>query len=212
MAGLGDFGKQVFRNRTIYRILFSWKIQEHCSDIAGDILDIGGGKNPTYRQYLSKDVQLLRAEPSKEKNPDVVLDMNSPKWELERTFSTIFCHNTLYIAHDPVKVLQNMHEALSTKGTLYLTTPFIFRESPEPDDLHRFTRQKLELMLKQSGFDNVVIEPFGNNFSSALYLVYPFLYFRVVKYIAYGLGLLCDRLVPKGMSVPLGYFVIVKKV
>ncbi|PIR03761.1 MAG: hypothetical protein COV59_03750 [Candidatus Magasanikbacteria bacterium CG11_big_fil_rev_8_21_14_0_20_39_34] len=212
MKKLIDFTQEVFKGRTIYRILFSWKLQKYCKNIQGNILDLGGGKNPTYRKYLPKETTLIRAECNKEKNPDILLDMNAEHWEVKKeSYDTVFCHNTLYISAQPEQVIHNIYSVLKSEGKLFLTTPFIFRESPEPHDYYRFTSEKLLEMCQSQGFVKVKVIPFGKNFSSVAYLLYPFFYFRFLKWFIYGAAIVLDRLVPERVSVPLGFFVIAKK-
>ncbi|MCB9798587.1 methyltransferase domain-containing protein [Candidatus Nomurabacteria bacterium] len=212
MVKIIDFCKEALRGRTLYRILFSWEIEKHCYKIEGPILDIGGGRNPTYQKYLGKDAQLVRSEPFASKDPDVLLDMNEEKWDIEpESYQTIFCHNTLYIAKEPRQVLRNIYAVLKPRGQLFLTTPFVFRESPEPTDYDRYTSARLEEMLKSAGFQEIQIIPFGKSFSTCAYVLYPFMYFRVIKLVLFGLALLLDKGVPKRFSVPLGFFTIAKK-
>ena len=212
MVKIVDFCKETLRGRTLYRILFSWEIEKHCSKISGSILDIGGGKSPTYQKYLSEDAQLVRSEPFSEKNPDVVLDMNQTDWDLmPASYQTIFCHNTLYIAKDPHQVLKNIHKVLKPHGKLFLTTPFVFRESPEPTDYDRYTSLRLKEMLESAGFIKVEVFPFGKSFSTCAYILYPLMYFRIVKLALFGVALILDTIVPNRLSVPLGFFTIAKK-
>ncbi len=127
----------------------------------------------------------------------------------------VFLFNVIYILENPLATLKEINRILKSDGRLFLTSPFIFNEAREPNDYWRFTSEALEKVLKEAGFDNFFIEPIGERFSAAVYLISPFLFFWPVKFAFYCLALLFDKLIPKKLKLkqpcPIGYFIEAEK-
>ncbi len=204
--------KETYRGKTIARTFFNWKISKHIKNISGVVIDLGGGKNPSYERFWHiKPEKFIRVDINKKTEPDVVADLNKPLPFPDNFADVVFLFNVIYILENPLEVLKEINRILKPDGRLFLTCPFIFNEAKEPTDYWRFTSEALEKLLRESGFNNFFIEPVGERFSAAVYLIGPFLFFWPVKFVFYCLALLFDKLIPKKLKLkqpsPIGYFV-----
>lgn len=208
--------KETYRGKTIARTFFNFEISKHVKNIGGVVIDLGGGKNPSYERFWQiKPEKFIRVDINKSADPDIVADLNKSLPFSDDFADAAFLFNVIYILENPGKTLLEINRVLKPEGRLFLTSPFIFNEAKEPSDYRRFTSGGLEKLLKESGFKEFSIIPVGERFSAAVYLISPFLFFWPVKFIFYCLALIFDKLIPKKLklkqSCPIGYFVETKK-
>lgn len=216
MNKIFDFTKQVFSGKTISRILFNWQVEKNCRDLRGVCVDLAFGKNPSYQRYWKLNCdKLFRSEYSNENNPDIVINLNEKIPLTDNFADNSFLFNTLYILKEPEDVLKEIFRILKPRGAFFLSTPFIANEMREPADFFRFTSQKLEKMLKEAGFCEIKIIPYGERFSAAAYLLHNFFFFNTVRFFVFSFVLWFDKLIPKKIKnnhpAPIGYFVIARK-
>jgi len=213
MNKIFDFIKQVFKGKSIYRILFNWQIQEHCQNLTGKCLDLAGGKDPSYHRYWSfeDNAELIKTD----LDGDFKVDLNNNLPFDDNSIDNIFFFNAIYIIKDPEKLIKEINRILKKDGKLFIASPFIFNEAEEPNDFRRFTSQGLEDLLWKGSFSSFEIISFGERFTAGIHLWHSFFIFNFIRLIAFSKAMLFDRLVPKKIKrlhpCPLGYFVIVKK-
>ena len=204
--------KETYNGKTIARTLFNWGISKHVKNISGVVIDLGGGKNPSYERFWQiKPEKFIRVDINEKAEPDVIADLNEPLPFPDNYTDVVFLFSVIYILKDPTQVFKEIYRILKPGGRLFLTSPFIFNEAKEPTDYWRLTSEALEKLLKESRFNNFFIEPIGERFSAAVYLISPFLFFWPVKFLFYYLALVFDKLIPKKLKLkqpsPIGYFV-----
>lgn len=205
------------RGKTIARTLFNWEIEKHVKNINGVVIDLGGGENPSYERFWQiKPEKFIRVDINGKTEPDVVANLNKPLPFSDNFTDTIFLFNVIYILEDPVKTLREINRILKPGGRLFITSPFIFNEAKEPNDYWRFTSEGLEKILKEAGFNEILIKPVGERFSAAVYLISPFLLFWPVKFLFYVLAIGLDKIIPQKLKLkqpcPIGYFIEAKKI
>lgn len=216
MNHLTSLFKETYRGKTIARTLFNWEILKHVKNIDGVVIDLGGGKNPSYERFWQiKPEKFIRVDINKKTESNIVADLNKPLPFSDNFADVVFLFNVIYILENPTAVLKEINRILKPDGRLFLTSPFIFNEAKEPTDYRRLTSEGLEKLLKESGFNNFFIEPVGERFSAAVYLVIPFLLFWPIKFVFYALAIGLDKIIPKRLKLkqpcPIGYFVKAQK-
>lgn len=209
--------KETRQGKTIARTLFNWEIRKHVKNVGGVVIDLGGGKNPSYERFWNvKPEKFIRIDIDEKTGPDFVADLNKSLPFSDNYSDTVFLFNVIYILEDPSKTLREINRILKPGGKLFLTSPFIFNEAKEPNDYWRFTSEGLEKILKEANFNETLIKPVGERFSSAMYLISPFLFFWPIKFILYILAIGLDNIIPRKLklkqSCPVGYFVKAKKI
>ena len=208
--------KETYHGKTIARTLFNLEISKRVKNIGGVVIDLGRGKNPSYERFWQiKPDKFIWVDINEKAEPDIVADLNKPLPFSDNFADVVFLFNVIYILEKHEQILKEIHRVLKSGGKLFLTSPFIFNEAKEPVDYWRFTGQGLEKIVKESGFNNFFIEPVGERFSAAVYLISPFLFFWPIKFAFYCLALLFDKLIPKKLKLkqpcPIGYFVKAQK-
>lgn len=209
--------RETYNGKTIARTLFNWEISRCVKNIGGVILDLGGGKNPSYERFWRiKPEKFIRVDINEKLEPDIVANLNKSLPFSDNFADAIFLFSVIYILENPTAVLKEIHRVLKSGGQLFFTSPFIFNEAKEPNDYWRFTSEGLGKLLKESGFNDYLIMPVGERFSAAAYLISPFLLFWPVKFLFYIAAVIFDRFIPKKLKLkqpcPIGYFVETRKI
>jgi len=209
------FTKQVFAGKTIARILFNEQVVLHCLGLSGKVLDLASGGHSSYTKYLPKYVEIIKTDSFMKDGVASRVDFNEPLPFADNEFDSVLFFNALYIAEDRVATLKEVRRVLKEGGALYLSTPLLYGEIPEPVDYCRLTYQGLEKELGEAGFSDIKIIRFGERFTAAANLLHPFFVFSAIRFVVYGLSLMLDRMIPmnirKNNPAPLGYFCVVKK-
>lgn len=209
------FITEVFEGKTIGRILFHRKVRKYCSGIFGQVLDVASGGNPSYAKYLPKHTTVVRGDVIRTTDQREALDFNRPFPYGDEMFDAVLFFNALYIAEDPEKTLSEMRRVLKKGGRLFVASPFINNEMPEPHDYRRFTHEGLQNLFRNMGFRHVTIERYGERFTACVLLLHPVYVFNFVRLIVFSFALLFDSLIPKRVKenhpAPIGYFCVVEK-
>ncbi len=210
-----DFIKQIFRGKSIYRILFNWQAKEHCKGLSGSVLDLAGGSSPSYYKYLPKDLRIIKTDYKNKEGVDKIADINKPLPFDNNSVESILLFNAIYIAKDRSLLLAELNRILKKGGRIFIASPFIASELAEPNDFCRLTKEGLEQGFKQAGFIDFKITRFGERFSAVAYLLHSFFVFNFIRLIIYSFCLLLDKIIPKKIKklhpAPLGYFCIIRK-
>lgn len=216
MKKILDFIKQVYAGKTISRIIFNWQVRKNCQNLKGVCVDLASGKNPSYQRYWKLNCdKFIRSEYSGDNRPDLVIDLNIKISLADNYADNVFLFNALYILKKPEESLKEIYRILKLGGSLFLSSPFVANEMPEPDDYFRFTSQKLKEMLNEAGFSEVKVTPYGERFSVTAYLLHNFFLFNTVRLFVFAIALFLDKAIPKKIKnnhpAPIGYFVIAQK-
>jgi len=204
--------KETRRGKTIARILFNLKIAERVKNLNGIVVDLGSGFNPSHERFWQiKPEKFIRVDINEKTEPDVIADLNKTLPFSDNFADAVLLFNVIYILENPTEILREINRILKPGGKIFFTSPFIFNEAKEPSDYWRFTSEGLKKLLEEAGFNSFLIEPVGERFSAAAYLISPFLFFWPIKFVFYCLALIFDKLIPKKLKSkqpgPIGYFV-----
>lgn len=211
-----DFTKEVFTGKSIGRILFNWRVQEHCRELRGVCVDLAAGSNPSYYRYwnLSKD-QVIKVDCGEKEGVDVVADLNRELPFKDNYADNVFLFNAIYIIEQPEKLLKEIYRILKPGGVFFFNPPLINNEAPEPHDYFRLTSEGIEKILFQTRFSQMELYKIGERATAAASLLHNFWMFNFVRFFVFGLALFLDRLIPKKTKkkypAPMAYFVISKK-
>lgn len=200
--------------KTIGRVFFNESVRSLAPSLRGKVLDLAGGRSPSYLPLLGADIELVRTDVSASLGV-IAVDMNETLPFKDGEFDAVLLFNALYAAEDPQKLSGEIRRILKPSGMWYLASPFIANEMPEPHDYVRFTAEGLERLCHRAGFTDIVIERLGDRASAAVQLMHPFYIFNIVRALVYPLAILCDKLIPQrareAHPAPLSYFVCAKK-
>ncbi len=207
--------------------------------VAGSVLDVGAGQSPwrawlpAGTRYQGIDVGHADEFGMGSNRPDIVYYDGRLMPFGDAAFDCALCIEVLEHSDDPQLLIAEIARVVKPQGTLLLTVPWSARRHHLPHDYHRFTRERLQVLLTQNGFESVEIRERGNDIGAiankltvlTLRLLVPTP--RRVLHLLWSLplGLLCGVLavgfivsahisVALGMGSqedPLGYFVRAKR-
>lgn len=210
-----DFITETIKGRTLYRILFQQEVFRAQEFIAGKVLDIGSGGKPSYEKYLPKNIEYIKTDYTQKNGIDKVVNFNERLPFEVGTIDTVFLFHNLYIANDPLQTLSEVNRVLKKGGHLLISNPFGVNVMAEPNDFGRLTKQGLERLLSEAGFEIGEAKQIGDRFSVVAYALHAFFLVWPIRIIFSSLALVCDKLIPLGMRkthpFPLGYFYVARK-
>jgi len=201
------FISEIYKGKTLGRILFNLEVQRACKDVSRKTLDLAGGNIPSYLRFLPEGINLISSDI---KNSSKFIDINKPLPFSDEEFYNIFFFNALYIAEDPQRLLLEVNRVLARDGKLFISSPFLVAEMPEPHDYARYTAEKIESMLRIANFKSLKIRRVGGRFSASVNLLHDFLFFKIIRLIAYSLAVWLDGVTDRFQSnhpAPILYFV-----
>ena len=210
------FTKEIFRGKTIGRILLNDQIAISCKSITGKVIDVAGGDQPSYRRFLPEGIDIVSTDIVRDgKQASIIVDFNKPLPYKDEQFDSGLFFNALYIAENQHYTLKEINRVLRKGGVLYLSSPLLLGEIPEPVDYCRLTQQGLEGKLSRAGFSEIKIIRVGERFTSVANLLHPFLFFNFIRFFVYGFCLVLDkifsRILKKFGPAPIGYFCVAMK-
>ncbi len=211
-----DLIKETRKGKTIGRTLFNWKIRERTKDLKGAVVDLGSGKNASYKRYImGKPEKIINIDINPDTDPEIIADINKTLPLPDGFADAVFLFSVVYILENPEEVLKEIRRILKFEGRFLMSAPFIFNEAKEPADYWRFTSSGIYKLLRNAGFKNIEIEPVGERFTAAAYLTSFIFVFWPVKFLLYILAISLDKLMPDKMKLkqpaPIGYFVTARK-
>jgi SAM-dependent methyltransferase len=165
--------REIRAGRTVFRALANVTLAAMGAPLHGIVLDLAAGDGSAAVRRLSPDARWMGLDlfhPS-----DLRADADAPLPFRDSCVDAAVCMWFLYMSVDPVAVLREIRRVLKPGGAALVGTPLVFSVNPEPRDLWRFTDEGLHQMFREAGFDRAEVVPFGGRWTSAAYLVEPFL-------------------------------------
>jgi len=203
-----------FAGKSIGRVLFNDMVEHSCAGMRGRVLDLAGGASPGYLAVLPRGIDLVRTNRVASDGVGRI-DFNRPLPFEDASFDAVLLFNAIYIADDPALLMREIVRILKSGGALYMSSPFIANEMPEPHDYVRFTAEGLERLCRGAGFSRASIARVGERASAAMALLGPFFLFNIIRGLVYPWVILFDKLVParvrKEHPCPMFYFIVCRK-
>lgn len=138
---------------------------------AGKIIDIGAGESP-WREwlpancsYLGIDIKNSDEFGMSSRGNDIVLYDGGEMPFPDKQFDGAICIEVLEHAENPEKLISEISRILKHGSPLLLSVPWSARRHHIPHDYHRFTRERLQHILRQYSFFDVKIYERGNDIS-----------------------------------------------
>lgn len=133
----------------------------------GDVLDVGAGQSP-WREWLPSHCHYVGLDVAHAGDFGMVGAADVLTYEggvmpfANTSFEAALCIEVLEHAPDPEALLGEIARVLKPGAVLLLTTPWSARRHHIPHDYHRFTRERLEVLL-QSRFEAVQVRERGDD-------------------------------------------------
>ncbi len=214
--------RELLRGKGIWRSSLYDALVPYAAVIREPILDIASGKDPGYWRILgingNKGIRVSTVDADQGACPSILHDMDTgPLPCADGSFATVFMINCIYSFSDYRAALREIHRILSVDGVAFISFPFIFPHTPEPRDFFRFSDEGVRMACADAELSVVSCRPLGGRWSSAAYLISPFLrpYFIFALPVCI-IALFFDRLsqlvFPALPRAPMGYLAVVKRI
>lgn len=192
----------------------------HNHDISGVVLDLGGGRRPSYLKYLPQgDIEYIRADGDPSRNPDIILNLEARFPISGGSIDTVLLFNVLEHLFDFENCISECHRILKPGGTLIVYVPCLVGIHGSPYDYFRYTHFALHRLLSKYGFSDCSIIYQGGLFVRLSFLINwsGKAYLGRLLLPVYGLLWCLDALIEiltRGKyraKLPAGYFVTARK-
>lgn len=144
--------------------------------LKGNVLNAGAGTRDI-SHLIEGDLinQDIAWESENRKN----IDIYSPIHQIPRPdcfFDCILCIAVLEHVINPQEVVAEFFRVLAPNGYVVASVPFLQPEHKIPTDYQRYTRDGLETLFRNSGFEIVSIKPLFTVFHTIHWIVYEWLH------------------------------------
>lgn len=89
-------------------------------------------------------------------------DFDICKKPLAEKFDLVTAEQVFEHIRRPNRAARHVYKMLKPRGTFVISTPFLIKYHPVPEDLWRWSKEGLQYFLEDSGFDNVETCSWGN--------------------------------------------------
>lgn len=89
-------------------------------------------------------------------------DLCADDQPVDRQYDVVLCEQVLEHVPDPWAAARTLRRLAKSGGTVVVTTPFLIRIHPDPDDYWRFTPSGLRIVLERAGLTVQEIGSWGN--------------------------------------------------
>jgi SAM-dependent methyltransferase len=124
---------------------------------SGVVLDVGAKAAP-YREYVPAE-RYLRLDIDASRQPDICCDLHLLEWRGD-PFDTVLAIEILEHLYDPQRAIDRIQAVLKPGGVCILSTRFMYRYHPDPQDYYRFTWDSLQYLFRN--FRHVEVHHHGN--------------------------------------------------
>ena len=118
------------------------------------MLDVGAKARLTPSYVRAERYVRLDIDPAKK--PDICCDLHDLEWRGD-PFDTVLAIEVLEHLYDPQRAIDRIHDALKPGGVCILSTRFMYRYHPDPQDHYRFTWDSLKYLFRN--FRHVEVHP-----------------------------------------------------
>lgn len=207
--------KSILKGKTFNRSVMNIALSEYSLE-EGIVLDIGGGKNPSYFNFIkgSDETNVINFDKQySEKGID--FEKDSLPYN-DNSVDQVLMFNILEHVYNHKFIVSESFRVLKKDKTLIGFVPFLINYHADPNDYFRYTHEALDRIFKDAGFSEVFVKPLGygpfsinfNNFAGFMptvfnAFVWPF-YFGLDKVLLFFKPQFKERF-------PVGYLFILKK-
>jgi len=131
----------------------------------GVVMDVGAKLAP-YKNLIPA-TQYLRLDIDPDSKPDICSDLHDIQG-YDNYFDTVIATEVLEHLYNPQLAINQLYKILKPGGVMILSTRFIHRLHPDPQDYYRFTPDSFNYLMRE--FSKVEIFHHGNRLQTLWYI------------------------------------------
>ena len=146
--------KSIWEGKSYTRFLMNEELRS--VTLNGVVIDIGGGKNSNYIDFIKKNDNVNFVTLDGKVSKEVNFETNSLPYN-ESVADTVLLLNVLEHIYNYQFLSNEVYRVLKRSGKIIGFVPFLMSYHPDPNDYFRYTKDALDKILKTSGFTNTKI-------------------------------------------------------
>ena len=146
------------RIRSTNRISLDRELAKHFQRLPGGVVLDVGSKAAPYRELIPHE-RYMRLDINPASKPDFCTDLHEFEHEPD-SFDAVVALEVLEHLYAPERAVERLHHVLKPAGVCLLSTRFLYRYHPDPNDYYRFTPDALRYLFR--AFSSVEIYAHGN--------------------------------------------------
>ena len=164
--------------------------------LTGAVLDVGGVKDAEYHKIINGKSVFTTANIDESTHPDILIDLEGSRLPIENeTYDSVILINLLEHIYNYNFLIKESSRILKQNGKIVIVVPFLYYVHSSPNDYFRYTKQALEMIMKENSFDQIKIEEIGcGAFSASANLIHRF-FPSFVNLVIEKIAVLFDKLV-----------------
>jgi|SRR3989344_4479996 len=150
--------QELLKGKTYGRTLMNLALSHYT--LSGQILDIGGGKKPSYLRFLKKsaDSQINNIDFDSLQSDLAHFDLEKDKLpSTDNNYDYVLMFNILEHIYNHRFLLSEAYRVLKAGGQVIGYVPFMIAYHPDPHDYWRYTHETLEKLFSATGFKDIKI-------------------------------------------------------
>lgn len=155
--------KQIAHGKTLMRALMNNALADYTLT-KGIIVDLGGGKNPSYFGYLQGVSEATIENIDAQYGAGAAGQIDFEKDPLpyhDGSVDQVLMLNVLEHVYHHAFFVSEAHRILKDGGTVIGFVPFLINYHADPHDYFRYTHEALEKIFAEAGFSEVRVLPLG---------------------------------------------------
>lgn len=204
--------QSIARNKSLIRTLMNLELKKY--KIYGEVLDIGGGMNPSYYNFLQTENSVhIKTIDSK----NMAIDLEKDKLPFaNESVDCVLMFNILEHIYNYDFLAQETFRVIKKEGMVLGFVPFLINYHPDPHDYFRYTREALQKIFNQAGFTEIKIKEIGGGPLIVNYNNIVFAFPRIIRLAILPFYYFIDRLLIKlkpeiTKRYPLGYMFVARR-
>ncbi|PIS06120.1 MAG: hypothetical protein COT80_02385 [Candidatus Buchananbacteria bacterium CG10_big_fil_rev_8_21_14_0_10_33_19] len=205
--------KEIAKGKSLIRTMMNLELKDF--KLSGKVLDIGGGKNPSYLRFFKKEDGLNFISLDLMGENKIDLEKESLPYK-DKSVDQVLLFNILEHIYNHKFLVNEVRRVLKDDGQVIGFVPFLVGYHPDPHDYFRYTNESLERIFKDAGFSSIVIQSIGGGPFLANYNIIMDYMPRVLRIFLFPFYLVRDSVILKIKpslveKFSLGYLFVIKK-
>jgi len=213
MKNILTITKEIAKGKTLIRALMNLELRKF--SLAGKVIDVGGGQNPSYLRFFKKADHLQFESVDLAGDKKIDLESNALPYQ-DASADYVLLFNILEHIYNHQALVKETIRVLKSDGTVIGFVPFFVGYHPDPHDYFRYTNESLQKIFKGAGFGSVSVQPVGGGPVLAAFNILMNYFPRFLTLFAFPWYVLLDWIMLKirpslADRFMLGYLFVVKK-